>query len=33
MNDIIYIKSLLQNNKDIFSKIEQYKNENILLIK
>ena len=33
MNDIIYIKSLLQNNKDISSKIEQYKNENILLIK
>ena len=25
MNDIIYIKSLLQNNKDISSKIEQYK--------
>lgn len=33
MNDIIYIKSLLQNNKDISSKIEQYKNENILLVK
>tara|TARA_Y100000389_G_scaffold140484_2_gene138349 strand:- start:6066 stop:7853 length:1788 start_codon:yes stop_codon:yes gene_type:complete len=33
MNDIIYIKSLLQNNKDIFSKIEKYKNDNILLIK
>ena len=33
MNDIIYIKSLLQNNKDISSKIEKYKNENILLIK
>jgi hypothetical protein len=33
MNDIIYIKSFLQNNKDISSKIEQYKNENILLVK
>lgn len=32
MNDIIYIKSLLQNNKDISSKIEQYKNDNISLI-
>ena len=33
MNDIIYIKSLLQNNKDISSKIEKYKNDNISLIK
>lgn len=33
MNDIIYINSLLQNNNDIASKIEQYENNSILLIK
>jgi len=32
MYDIIYIKSLFQNNKDIFSKLEQYDNEFYLLI-
>lgn len=33
MYDIIYIKSLFQNNKDIFSKIKQYENNSILFIK